>query len=265
VKVSILASGSTGNTSLIETEKHKILMDAGLSGKKIKDLLAQVGVDINDIDMAFLSHDHSDHSKGLGVLMRRYPQINAFANSGTWKYLIDENKVGKLPVEQINTIEPGQVKSFDDLEIQAFATSHDAAQPQYYVFSSAGKRITFLTDTGYVSEKVRDVIKDSDAYMLEFNYDTELLRNGSYSWQLKKRIMSDYGHLSNEQASEVFEDVLTAKTKHIFLTHRSQHNNTLRLAHDTLVNNLARDEIDFNPQLKVIDTDPNIPTDLIKI
>lgn len=79
MKVSILASGSTGNTSLIETEKHKILMDAGLSGKKIKDLLAQVGVDINDIDMAFLSHDHSDHSKGLGVLMRRYPQINAFA------------------------------------------------------------------------------------------------------------------------------------------------------------------------------------------
>ena len=138
MQVSVLASGSTGNTSLIVTKKHKILMDAGLSGKKTKDLLAQVGVDIKEIDMAFLSHDHADHSSGLGVLMRRYPQINAFANQGTWKYLIDTNKIGKLPEEQINLIEPGQTKTFEDLDITAFATSHDAAQPQYYVFSSGG-------------------------------------------------------------------------------------------------------------------------------
>ena len=102
MKVSVLSSGSTGNSTLIETPQHKILMDAGLSGKKTKDLLAQVGVDIKDIDMVFISHDHTDHSGGLGVLMRRYPKISAYANSGTWNYLIESNKIGKLPVEPLD-------------------------------------------------------------------------------------------------------------------------------------------------------------------
>ena len=180
MQVSVLASGSTGNTSLIETGQHKILMDAGLSGKKIKTLLSEVGVDIKDIDMVFLSHDHSDHSKGLGVLMRRYPQIAAFANSGTWEYLTETQKIGQIPVEQINIIEPGQTKTFGDLDVTAFATSHDAAQPQYYVFTSGGKRIAFLTDTGYVSRKVKSVIEDADAYLMEFNYDDMMLRNCPY-------------------------------------------------------------------------------------
>ena len=117
MKISVLASGSTGNTSLIMTGQHKILMDAGLSGKKTKQLLDEVGIDINEIDMAFLSHDHTDHSGGLGVLMRRYPKIDAFANSGTWQYLLDTHKIGKLPAEQMNVIEPGQTKTFGDLDV----------------------------------------------------------------------------------------------------------------------------------------------------
>lgn len=129
--VSILASGSTGNASLVETPQHKILMDAGLSGKKIQALLAQVNVDIHDIDLLFLSHDHSDHSSGVGVLMRRYPKIATFANSGTWQYLLKTNKIGKIPVQQIEVIEPGQTKTLGDLDVTAFATSHDAAEPQY--------------------------------------------------------------------------------------------------------------------------------------
>ena len=155
MKVSVLSSGSTGNSTLIETEQHKILMDAGLSGKKTKDLLAQVGVDIKDIDMIFISHDHTDHSGGLGVLMRRYPQISAYANSGTWNYLIESKKIGNLPVEQINTFESGVTKTFGDLDVTSFATSHDAAEPQYYVFSSGGKRFACLTDTLYVSSNFK--------------------------------------------------------------------------------------------------------------
>lgn len=163
------------------TDQHKILMDAGLSGKKTKELLAKVGVAIEDLDMVFLSHDHGDHSGGMGVLMRRYPQLNAFGNTGTWKYLEETGKIGRLPEDQINVIEPGQTKCYGDLEVTAFATSHDAAQPQYYVFSSGGKRLACLTDTGYVSEEVEYEIQDADAYLLEFNYDDLMLRSGPLS------------------------------------------------------------------------------------
>lgn len=265
MQISVLASGSTGNTSLIVTKQHKILMDAGLSGKKIKNLLAEVGVDINDIDMAFLSHDHSDHSSGLGVLMRRYPQIDAFANTGTWNYLLNTNKIGKLPVAQINTIEPGQTKTFGDLDVTAFATSHDAAEPQYYVFESGGKRAAFLTDTGYVSEEVEGTIADADAYMMEFNYDTMMLRDGPYSWPLKQRILSDVGHLSNDEAGQALLDVVTPKTKHIFLAHRSQHNNTEYLAHETAKEMLVDGDANLDEDVKIINTEANHPTALYNI
>lgn len=265
MQISVLASGSTGNTSLIMTGQHKILMDAGLSGKKTKDLLDEVGVDINDIDLAFLSHDHSDHSSGLGVLMRRYPKIDAFANSGTWQYLLDTNKIGKLPVQQMNTIEPGQSKVLGDLTVTAFATSHDAAQPQYYVFESGGKRAAFLTDTGYVSENIEGVIKDADAYMMEFNYDTMMLREGPYSWSLKQRILSDVGHLSNEEAGQALLDVVSPKTKHIFLAHLSRHNNTEYLAHDTAEEMLVNGDANLDSDVRIIDTAPASPTELIKI
>ncbi|WEV70955.1 MBL fold metallo-hydrolase [Lactobacillus sp. ESL0785] len=265
MRVSILASGSTGNTSLIETPQHKILMDAGLSGKKIKELLAQVGVDIAMIDMVFLSHDHSDHSKGLGVLMRRYPQIAAFSNSGTWRYLIATNKIGKLPVEQINTIEPGQTQTFGDLDVTAFATSHDAAEPQYYVFTSGGKRMAFLTDTGYVSQKVERVIEDADAYLMEFNYDDMMLRNGPYSWQLKQRILSDEGHLSNDEAGQALLDVVSSKTKQIYLAHRSQHNNTAQLAYEAAKQVLVNGDANLPSDVQIKLTNPEQPTDLVQI
>lgn len=265
MRVSVLASGSTGNTSLIETGQHKILMDAGLSGKKIKSLLADVGVDINDIDMVFLSHDHSDHSKGLGVLMRRYPKIAAFANGGTWNYLSQTQKIGQIPVQQMNVIEPGQTKTFGDLDVTAFATSHDAAEPQYYVFTSEGKRMAFLTDTGYVSQKVKNVIADADAYLMEFNYDDMMLRNGPYSWGLKHRILSDVGHLSNEDAGQALLDVVSNKTEHIFLAHRSQHNNTAKLAYNAAKKILVNGDANLPSDVDIVMTDPVEPTSLVQI
>lgn len=265
MRVSVLASGSTGNTTLIETKQHKILMDAGISGKKTKEALAKVGVNINEIDMVFLSHDHTDHSGGLGVLMRRYPQLNAFANSGTWQYLIDTNKIGKLPVEQINTFEPGLTKTFGDLEVTSFATSHDAAEPQYYVFKSEGKRFACLTDTGYVSSTVKGEIAAADAYLMEFNYDDMMLRNGPYSWSLKQRIMSDVGHLSNEQAADTLLDVVDRNTKKIFLAHRSQHNNTESLAHKTAQEYLEEGDANLPADVKIIDTEPDKPSEFLEI
>lgn len=197
--------------------------------------------------------------------MRRYPQINAFANSGTWQYLIDTNKIGKLPVEQINTFESGKTRTFGDLEVTSFATSHDAAEPQYYVFTSGGKRFACLTDTGYVSNIVKDEIQDADGYLMEFNYDNMMLRNGPYSWSLKQRIMSDVGHLSNAQAGQVLLDVVSSKTKHIFLAHRSQHNNTELLAHETAYEMLEDGDANLPADVKIMDTQASRPTALLEI
>ncbi len=265
MQVSVLASGSTGNASLIETKQHKVLMDAGLSGKKLKALLAEVNVEITQLDAVFLSHDHSDHSSGLGVLLRRYPQIDGFANDGTWQYLLKTHKIGKLPVEQLNVINPGQTKQFGDLSVTAFATSHDAAEPQYYVFESGGKRMAFLTDTGYVSQRVESVITDADAYLMEFNYDQMMLRQGPYSWPLKQRILSDVGHLSNDEAGQALADVVTSRTKHVFLAHRSQENNTCQKAHQTAYHWLEQGDSEADGDIQLIDTAPDVPSPLIEI
>lgn len=265
MQFTVLSSGSAGNCSLITTGEHKILMDAGLSGKRTKELLAKVGVAIEDLDMVFLSHDHGDHSGGMGVLMRRYPQLNAFSNEETWKYFTETGKIGKLPADQINVIEPGQTKTYGDLEVTAFATSHDAVKPQYYVFSSSGKRLACLTDTGYVSEAVEYEIADADAYLLEFNYDDLMLRSGPYPWRLQERVRSDHGHLSNEQAAEALADVITARTKHVFLAHRSQKNNINYLARDAAEKVLSEREVDVASDLELVDTEPYTPTPLINL
>ena len=152
-----------------------------------------------------------------------------------------------------------------NVDITAFATSHDAAEPQYYVFTSGGKRVAFLTDTGYVSEEVEGTIEDADAYMMEFNYDNMMLRDGPYSWALKQRILSDVGHLSNDEAAQALVDVVTPKTKHIFLAHRSQHNNTEYLAHETAKEMLLEGDANLDDDVKIIDTEPNQPTKLVEI
>lgn len=265
LRISILSSGSAGNTTLIESEHHKVLLDAGLSGKKIANLLAQRGVDIKDIDMVFLSHDHTDHSGGLGVLMRRYSQLNAYSNEGTWKYLQESNKIGKIPKEQINIFAPETTKIFDDLEVHSFATSHDAAEPQYYVFCSGGKRFACLTDTGYVSSSVKMQIEAADAYLMEFNYDDMMLRNGPYSWSLKQRILSDVGHLSNEQAVEVLGDVVSRETKYIFLAHISQHNNDQLLVKKSALQLFEQRDADVDSDVQFMTTAPMKPSKFIEL
>ena len=134
MQFAVLSSGSAGNCSLLMTDQHKILMDAGLSGKKTKELLAKVGVAIEDLDIVFLSHDHGDHSGGMGVLMRRYPQLNAFSNTGTWKYLEETGKIGCLPKDQINVIEPGQTKCYGDLEVTALPLAMTRPSPSTTFF-----------------------------------------------------------------------------------------------------------------------------------
>ncbi len=260
MKVSVLASGSTGNATYIETPHHQVLIDAGLSGKKIEELMNSIGKTLADVDSLFVSHEHTDHSKGVGVLARRYG-MDIYANEATWNAM--SSKIGKIDVAQKHIFKANSVLSLGDLDIESFSVSHDAADPQFYEFHHNGHSFAIVTDTGYVSERVEGVIKNAEAYLLECNHDTEMLRMGPYPWQLKQRIMSDTGHLSNEDGARVMMDVLGNHTKQIFLGHLSKENNIKELAHLTVENMMKDKDFAVEHDFHLLDTSPNHASELI--
>ncbi|HEP1798658.1 TPA: cell wall metabolism sensor histidine kinase VicK [Streptococcus suis] len=259
---SILASGSSGNCFYLETDKKKILVDAGLSGKKITSLLAEIDRKPEDIDAILVTHEHSDHIHGIGVLARKYG-MDIYANELTWQAM--ESKLGKIDVAQKHIFELGAMKTFGDLDIESFGVSHDAACPQFYRFMKDDKSFVMLTDTGYVSDRMVGIVENADAYLIESNHDIEILRSGSYSWNLKQRILSDKGHLCNEDGADAMIRSLGNRTKKIYLGHLSKENNIKELAHMTMVNQLAQADLGVGVDFQVYDTSPDTATPLTKI
>lgn len=261
-QISVLASGSTGNSLYIETAKKKFLVDAGLSGKKISALMAKVGKSPADLDGIFVSHEHSDHIHGVGVLARKY-KLGVYANEKTWQAM--SGLIGNVPDEQKFVFEMGKVLTLGDVDVESFGVSHDAAAPQFYRFYKDGRSFVIMTDTGYASDHVRGIIKDADAYLIESNHDLEMLRMGSYPWPLKQRILGDRGHLSNEDGALVMTDIIGRHTKRIYLGHLSKENNLKELAHLTMENILTEKGLGVNEDFRVYDTDPDEPTALFGI
>lgn len=259
---SILASGSSGNSFYIETPKKRILVDAGLSGKKITSLLAEIDRDPAQLDAILVTHEHSDHIHGIGVLARKYG-MDIYANQATWDAI--EGKLGKIDTEQKHIFERGKVLTFGDLDVESFGVSHDAADPQFYRFMKDDKSFVMLTDTGYVSDRMAGIVENADAYLIESNHDIEILRAGSYSWNLKQRILSDKGHLCNEDGADAMIRTLGNRTKKIYLGHLSKENNIKELAHMTMVNQLAQADLGVGTDFKVYDTSPDHATKLTKI
>lgn len=261
-KVSILASGSSGNCTYIETPKRKILVDCGLSGKKIQALMHEVGRDLAEVDTVLVTHEHRDHINGLGVLARRYG-FDIYANEATWQAM--PTSVGTIKNEQKHLFEMGEVLTLGDMDIQSFGVSHDAAAPQFYSFHYENKQFVMLTDTGYVSDRLRALLKNADAYLIESNHDLELLRMGRYPWSLKQRILGDHGHLSNDDGALAMSEMIGDNTKRIFLGHLSQDNNIKTLAHETAESILLSKGHGVNEAFRVFDTDPVSPTKLFTV
>ncbi|WP_278915008.1 MBL fold metallo-hydrolase [Ligilactobacillus agilis] len=262
LKISVLASGSSGNVTYIETPKRKVLVDAGLSGKKIAGLMESIGRSLDEVDSLFVTHEHSDHIQAVGVLARRYG-LDVYANEKTWRAM--GPKIGKIKAEQKHLFQPGELKTFDDLDVVSYQVSHDAAQPQFYEFHHTGATFAIVTDTGYVSEEVAGVISDADAYLFECNHDIEMLRVGTYPWSLKQRILSDQGHLSNEDGAKALMSVIGNHTKQIYLGHLSRENNMKPLAHLTVANLLAEHDLGVGHDFELFDTDPAQATPLVSL
>lgn len=260
-QVSVLASGSTGNSLYIESDQKKVLVDAGLSGKKITELMGQIDRNPKDLDAIFVTHEHRDHVHGVGVLSRKY-DIDVYANEKTWEAM--SRIVGNIKLEHQHIIEMGRTLTLGDMDVESFGVSHDAAAPQFYQFHRQNKAFAVLTDTGYCSEQVRGVLHNANGYLIENNHNIEMLRMGKYPWHLKQRILGDRGHLSNEDGAYALADMIGSKTERVYLGHLSKENNMKELAHLTTENILKLKDLGVDEDFTIWDTDPDMATDLFQ-
>lgn len=262
MRFSILASGSTGNAIYIETEKVRLLIDAGLSGKQMVALLDQIGVKPESLDALLLTHEHLDHVKGLGVMARRY-ELPVYTNEATWQSL--PKTVGEIDESQKHVLATGTAMTFADLEVETFGTSHDAAEPMGFCFYHRKAKLSLMTDLGYVSDKIKVQVRESDVIICESNHDIEMLRMGRYPWNVKRRILSDVGHLSNEDAGDALLDIIDSRCKDVYLAHLSRDNNMIDLARMTVGQILQEAGLEVGKEVKLHDTYHDRPTPLMEL
>jgi len=242
MRFTVLASGSTGNATIVQSDDATVLIDAGLSAKKMEELMRERGVAGHHVDAILVTHEHSDHIKGLGAFARKY-DLPIYANEATWGAM--ERHVGNIAAEKRVVMETGECVTFGSMSSSSYAISHDAAEPVGYVFEDGDVKLSLATDLGYVSDKVRTTIEDSDVLVLESNHDVDLLRMGRYPWNIKRRILGDSGHLSNEAAGEALCQLMTDRTKRVYLAHLSLDHNLMDLAKLTVNNVLESNGIFF--------------------
>lgn len=230
MRVCSLFSGSSGNCIYVGNDNTHLLIDAGLSGKRILASLDEIGVDPSTLDGILVTHEHSDHIKGVGILSRKL-DIPVYATTKTWEAM--ENKVGKMSAKNMRDIEPGMDFYIKDMDVSPVGTPHDAADPVFYSIMNNGRKMSVCTDLGYVTKTVFTAISDSDALLLEANHDLDMLRSGRYPEQLKRRIAGRSGHLSNETCGKCLSH-LAGTIRQVLLGHLSQENNTEQKAMSTI-------------------------------
>ena len=243
-----IASGSSGNCIYAGTESTNILFDAGLSGKRIKEGLDILNVDGTNIDALFITHEHSDHIKGAGIISRRF-DIPIYATEGTWEAM--ENTIGNIGRRNKKFIYSGEPCVINDMYIMPFDIPHDAAEPVGYSIFAKDFKMTIATDLGHVTDTVKENIQGSDVLLLESNHDVDMLKCGSYPWALKQRILGDKGHISNETAGKLISEIMDGKLKHIYLGHLSDENNEPHLAYETVKSILNENDIKVGTYLKM--------------
>lgn len=218
-----LISGSSGNATFISDGKTNLLIDCGMSGKKLKEALHAIDVLPESIDALLITHEHIDHTRGAGIISRRY-NIPVYATEGTYSAM----DVGKI--EDINLVTEETEFEIGSIGIKPFAIPHDAKQPVGYCFSVDGEKYSLATDIGKMNTNILNSITGSKKVLLESNHDIEMLRYGSYPFPLKQRILGDFGHLSNEVAAKTALYLAQNGTEHIMLGHLSKENNRPEIA-----------------------------------
>lgn len=233
-----LASGSKGNSIYVGTDQAKILIDAGISAKATTMKLAQIGVDIQDIDAIIISHEHTDHIGGLRVLAFKYG-IPVFANHETAKGIVET--FHECPKFKIFTT--GETFQFADLEIHPFSIQHDTLDPVAFTIRTMGLKLGFCTDLGFVTSLVKHQLRDCDYLYVEANHQPSMVHASSRPMIYKQRVLSRSGHLSNESCGELLREIAHPNLKHVHLAHLSSECNTPQTALTVIQEILAREGI----------------------
>ena len=244
--ICILASGSRGNAVYISGGSTSILIDAGLSGIEIERRLNSKGLHPEDLDAILVSHEHTDHIQGVGVLSRRF-NLPVFISSKTEKAAVSQ--LGNVRV--IKNFECGSPFMINDLSIHPFSISHDAEDPSGFTVNQNGAKIGLATDLGIATSMVKEHLKGCSLLILEANHDEDMLLNGPYPWPVKQRIKSRTGHLSNEASKNLLKEVQHDRLKYVILAHLSKTNNTPQKA----LSEVGRAITDCHAQLDVATQD----------
>ena len=255
MKVCVLSSGSKGNSCLICTDETKILIDIGTTTQYICNELDKLDIKPTEINAILITHSHVDHIHGLKTFIKKYnPLIYV-----TEKLLgILEEQVGSFRYE----LYQDKQAIINDIRVNVIKTSHDAGEQMGFVIKNNDKSMVYITDTGYINSRYFDILSNKNLYVLESNHDVLMLKNGPYPYFLQQRVLSDKGHLSNEQASNYLCKFIGKDTKTIVLAHLSEKNNSEEKALETLNNSLKEKNIDFN---NILIAKQNEPTEVIEV
>lgn len=234
-----LYSGSSGNSIFVGNKNTRILIDAGMPGKYLESALKEIDENPKELDGIFITHEHTDHTKGVGVLSRKY-NIPIYANEETWEKI--NNSIGNIKDENKKIIIENNI-NIKDMVVTRFDIPHDAVKPSGYTVQIDDKKVGVATDLGHFSKEISDNIKDCDLILLESNHDIEMVKFGPYPYSLKRRILSSVGHLSNEDCGKAIIEIMGDKQKKIILGHLSHNNNYPDLAYETVKNILLEEKL----------------------
>jgi phosphoribosyl 1,2-cyclic phosphodiesterase len=264
LRVTILASGSSGNCTLIETEHTRLLVDAGVGKKETLRRLAAVQRQVDRLDGIVISHEHSDHIGSLAQVLGQW-RTTVYLSEATHaevNRILPESAQKRL--DRIEHIHAGQRFVVGDIEVSPISIPHDAIDPLGFTFRACGLKVAIVTDLGYLPELVKFHLRDSDCLMLESNHDVEMLKVGPYPWHIKQRVMSRTGHLSNHTVSEFLADAeqFDGRARYVVLAHLSENNNNPDVARICAEEALARRDATaaFGGQLLVASQHAPLPT-----
>lgn len=259
-----IASGSSGNCVYVGNENTGMLVDAGISKKRIEDGLGSIDVNPERLKGILVTHEHSDHISGLGVFTRKY-QVPVYGTRETLLSICETKSLGAIDTGLFREVVPDRTFYIDDIKVNPFSISHDAKNPVCYTFEKDSKKVGVATDLGTFNDYIISYLENCDALLMEANHDINMLQVGAYPYALKRRILGDRGHLSNDNSGRLLTRLLSSRLRYIFLGHLSKENNYPELAYETVRCELSQAAQALNTMYKLEVADRDMPSAFVSV